>query len=433
MSFIKIGYFRVVYNDRENYLSYEEFRSFDEDTRAHLCESVRSGDATLFCACKAENINPLTITSLGFVRVANNGRQEDHAESCPKSASYAGWAASAKKGVSQLAAMTADGEGRLCFNFSLPPLYPSKSSAASSSPGTGLGIPREKKIPLLDLVTCVNKIAWLHQTYSIKKKIAVARKEGRDPEWEYKDFKEFGRLFFATCKDIYIRISGQTVPLYSLCYRKNVFDSCQNSAIQFFIYVRILKIKPFNAGRKYQYVTVEIATPAGDTRAAVRILTNDFVSLFGQENCENFVDECGGIPVLAGFVRKVSYLQEDGRYDSWMTLVRGVVIMVTENGLSYENENAGNLIRELCRQKVIFQRPYMPLENFGSEIPTVLIDRFRDKTLVLDCPSPDEADTHAGYGKGNEEFDIMIIRNRTDITAAMHQVLSPGKSKNIYT
>ena len=407
MGLIKIGCFRIVRGEEESYMSYDELLSWDEDARKRILDGVRRGDAAIYCACRADNVNSLTVTSLGYVRVASNGRQGEHADSCPKSASYAGWAASVKKGMTALEALSEDEGGRLCFNFSLPSIYPSKKST-SSSPGTGTGTPREKKIPLGELVTSVNRIAWLHQTYSIKKKIKDAKREGREPEWEYKNLEDFNRLFFGTANDVYVRVRGETVKLSSLCYRKSEFMKCADRERQFFIYAPVVRVKEFSTGRKYQYVTLAMPGTASETRATVRVATDDFPELFG--NVEEYLPE-GCARILAGFVRKVSFQREDGGQDDWITLVRGVVIKVTENGLFYENDEARDVIREMCRRKILFWRPYVPLENFGNEVPTILIDRFKAKTLVVDCPPSSLADAHAAYAGNNEEFDIIVARD----------------------
>ena len=424
MGLVKIGCFRIVRGDEESYMSYDEFLSYDEDARKRILDGVRRGEASLFCACRSGNVNSLTVTSLGHVRVASNGRQGEHADSCPKSASYAGWAASVKKGMTSLEALSEDEGGRLCFNFSLPSIYPAKSSA-SSSPGTGTGVPREKKIPLGDLVTTVNRIAWLHQTYSIKKKIKEARRDGREPDWEYKNLDEFNRLFFGTCNDVYVRVRGETVKLSSLCYRKSEFLACENRERQFFVYAPIVKVKEFSTGRKYQYVTLAMPGTQSDSRATVRIATDDYPSLFGEG--EYVPDGCARI--LAGFVRKVSYEREDGGHDDWITLVRGIVIKVTENGLYYENDEARDVIRELCGRRILFWRPYVPLENFGSEIPTILIDRFKAKTLAVDCPPAALADAHAAYAGNNEEFEVIIAREGDAAGAVVDAVVAKCRKK----
>lgn len=418
MGFIKIGSFRIVSQRSESYMTYDEFRGMDEEGRLRLKEKADSGQVELFCACRAGNENPLMITSLGVIRVSANCRQQDHAESCPKSEGYAGWAAQARKGIAPLGTAPDGDGGRLCFNFSLPPIFPSRSSSSSSSSGTGTGKPREKKVALLELVTSVNRIAWLNQTYSVKKKISQARKEGRKSDWEYKSLDEFNRLFFGTCNDVFVRVSGQTVPLYSLCYRADRYAECQSPSVQFFIYAVVEKVSPFKSSRKYQYVTVRMRNTDGGEKTVIRILTEDFEELFGKGD--------GGIRVLSGFIRKISYSREDGGSDDWATLVRGVVIHVTANGLWYENDTAGAVLEELTRRKVVFWRPWLPLENFGTETPTVQIGRWRDKDLLIDCPDPAIADAHARYGRENEEYEVRIIREGEDVAAALSAILPAG-------
>ena len=44
-------------------------------------------------------------------------------------------------------------------------------------------------------------------------------------------------------------------------------------------------------------------------------------------------------------------------------------------------------------------------------MPTILIDRFKAKTLVVDCPPSSLADAHAAYAGNNEEFDIIVARD----------------------
>lgn len=417
MGLVKIGYFRISGKDGERYVSFDEFKTWDSESRLFLREKEHNGTVKLFCACQSENTSELHITSTGVLRVAQNGQQAHHLDSCPKSESYAGYIASVKKGVISTGM---DGDNTLLFNISLPTLVKSKARSSSSSEGTSTGATREKKTDLISLIYSINRYAWKIQNFSIKKKIREAKKEGVEPSWEYKNLEEFNRLFFGCCNDIFVKVrDAGVVPFISLCYRKELYEQCMDSSYQFFFYARVLRLSEYKACRKYQYVTVDMPSPTSATKSVIRIETGEYLKLFG--DVEELNDNAP--LMLGGYIRKNIYPKDDGTLDVWMTLTRGVVVPVNEYGLIVEKEAIRDAAEILIRRKVLFNRPFVGLENYGNEVPAVVIEQYNGKDILIDCGvSSSEYETRHTYTEDNEEFDCHLIKLDENTKEKVHQI-----------
>jgi len=418
MGFIKVGYFRIVKNDgSERYMSFDEFRLMEMETKMIMRERALNGSVRLFCACQQKNISELHITSQGVLRVAENGQQAEHMESCPKSESYAGYIAQTKKGVLPAGLS----EDSLLFSISLPSFSKSVSSSSGGS-GNGAGRPREKKTDLYDLVTSVNRYAWLMQTYSIRKRISEMKKEGKEPLWSYKDLEQFNRLFFGVANDIYVKVNREVAPLYELCYKKDLFTQCLDTQRQFFIYAEVIRVGEFKQSRRYQYVTVKMPSEQSSSKSVIRVETEDYISMF------NGVNELTDKHImLAGYIRKAMYQKPDGSYDVWMTLTRGIVCEVTEHGLIVENESVKCAAQLLADKRILFYRPYLAVENYGNEVPAIIIERYNQKNVLIDFPESADFAIKDTYGKGNEEYDCYIYPVNTPVKNEIERLIADLK------
>lgn len=402
---IKTGYFRVcdAMNSDERYISYTEYQSWADEAKSMFKSQVDMGKYKLYCACCREDILELIITSNHVLRVASNGNQEKHMDSCPKSISYAGWNEQSQNGI------RAYEDSQILFNISLPAVNKAQSSASSSSSsGSGTGVPREKKTQLLDMVTTLNKIAWEKQTFSKKKEIREANMADVPQSWEYKTLDEFNRLFFGICNEVYCKCQGNVIPLINLCYRKDAFYSCNDWRRQWFIYAVIEKISPIKPSRKYQYVTVRMPSDKSASKAVIRVETKDFNELFG-ETWASY--EQGACHILSGYVSRRVFKAEDGTVNEWINLIKGIVIRVNTYGLYVEDDKVAAVADILCKNHVIFKRPYLPLENYGSLIPSFEIERLHGKNLIIDCPDDSECETRRGFAADNDEYECICFES----------------------
>lgn len=402
---IKIGYFRKVDSSGlVSYISLKEFYSlWDDESKAWLKKNNEMGQCRLFCACCQDDILELSVTANYVVRVKSNHQQAEHAASCPKSTLYNHWNDTSQNGIK------ATEDEQLVFNIALPSVMKSTSSSSSSSSSSSNGDGSNKRTNILDIVVSLNKMAWELQSYSIKKKIREARKEGAAPSWEYKDIDAFNRLIFGISNRVYARVRGEIIPFIHLAYRKDLFYECDDWRRQWFIYAVIDKISEVKPQRKYQYVTVRMPSLQSKNKAVIRVETELYYKIFN--GYEEQVD--GTSRILSGYICRKSFDNTDGTVSEWMNLLKGVVVYVNRFGLYCENTSIAEVSNYMCDRRLIYKRPYLPLENYGSEIPTFMIECFNKKDIIIDLPPTDALYSKRQlYVKDNPEFDIHLITSQ---------------------
>ena len=172
------------------------------------------------------------------------------------------------------------------------------------------------------------------------------------------------------------------------------------------MYAVIEKIGQIKKERKYQYVTVRMPSNVSANKAVIRIETEMFEKVFDGYD----VELNGTHRVLAGYICRKSFNNDDGSVSEWMHFLKGIVIRVSNNGLYCENEVVSKVANYLCENHVVFTRPYFPLENYGSEIPTFLVGRYNKKDLILDVPATEKIMVKREvYSEDNSEYDIIML------------------------
>lgn len=401
---VKVGYFRKVAKVGEDYktsyISYKEFYSlFGEEAKEDLRRSVEMQQCKLFCACCRENNLELSITSNYVVRVKENKQQDEHLDSCPKSKLYEHWNDLAQNGVK----VTED--ERLVFNISLPNVVKSASSSSSSSSSSSVSDGANKRTNIFECVSALNKLAWERQTYSVKKKIHLANVDGEPQTWEYKNIDDFNKLIFGVSNDVFVRVRGEVLPFINLCYRKDLYYASDDWRRQWFFYAVVEKITPVKQERKYQYVTVRMSSDKGP-KSVIRIETDIFNKIFA----DYMEDRDGTHRILTGYICRKSFRNDDGTCSEWMHFLKGCVVLVSRNGLICESELEATIANYMCENHIVFKKPQFPIENYGGDIPTFMIDRYNRKTLILDIPMTDKILAKRQlYKTDNEEFDIEFL------------------------
>ena len=398
---IKIGYFRKVTNDfKTSYISYKEFYSlYSDGAKEDLRRAVEMQQCKLFCACCRENNLELGVTSNHIIRVKENKQQSEHMDSCPKSKLYERWNDLAENGIK------ATEDERLVFNITLPGVLKSASSSSSSSSSSAPSDNSNKRTNIYECVAALNRLAWEKQTYSVKKKIHMANVAGEPQTWEYKDIDAFNRLIFGVSNDVFVRVRGEVIPFINLCYRKDKYFESNDWQRQWFVYAVVEKISPVKQERKYQYVTVRMPSDKGN-KSVIRIETDTFNKIFA-----DYMEEKKGTHrVLTGYICRKSFKNNDDTYTEWMHFLKGCVITVSENGLICESLLEAEIANYMCENHIVFKKPQFPLENYGGELPSFLIDRYNHKTLILDIPATDKLlAKRQAYATDNEEFDIEFL------------------------
>lgn len=411
----KIGYFSVIRQDgSRSYLSYAEFY----DKGPEFAQFLRGSGYRLCCACVDDYVElALNITKNGVIRVADNGRQDEHAEGCPKSVHYKKWLLEHANGV-----VTND-TNQLCFKISIPSGEKSESTSEGSS-SSAKTAPENKRAGILDMIGRVNCLAWQKQTYSIKKQIAEANRAGEKPTWKYKSLEDFNRLFFGVSNEVNLIWRQETFTLYDIAYRRDAFYQADYQK-KFFIYALLEKISPYKEDRKYQYLTVHMPSEKSANKAVVRVLTEDFGRLLKDYN-DSF--EAGTLDdhnlILTGYVRHDSFKTEDG-IQNWITLIKGVFLEVSENGLYCAHPAEREIMDALCERRILFKKPVLPLPGYGGNIPTILIEQKGDKKdIIIDiCKSSQEYAKKALLLDGSQ-YLVSLYRKDADPEDILIDLLS---------
>lgn len=402
---IKVGCFRITYQDgRENYIPYNEFYDRDEIYRQQLKASAERGEVTLTCACRECTDLELMITKNNVIRVKANKNQAQHKESCPKSEAYTQWASTHKDGL-----MNIGEDGRPCFNITVPSGIKSEgNSGGGSSSSSGSGV--RQRANIMDLVTSVCNYAWLKQTYSIKKKIKTARSQGLKPDWQYKDFEEFTRLFFGVTADIDVYWQKTLMPLKNICYRADTFYQ-SDYKLRYLIYAKIEKLSEYKGERKYQYITLRMRSDKSPNKATVRILTEDF-NKDTYDALNGLISE-GRIIMFAGYAKHDSFKGEDGQLSHWITMINYTFLEAAENGLLLRHEYEKPLVDELCKRRILFKKSLLPLENYGGYLPTAIIEQQKGKDIIIDvCFSGQEYTKRQQYQLNNPEYEVLLYKKK---------------------
>ena len=411
MENIKIGYFRKVYHDGSwDLTSYLEYNNKSDDEKDHLREETESGRVRLYCACSAENDLELMITKNRVIRVKNNGKQDLHKNSCPKSEKYASYIVENETGIRI-------DDNNLCFNVAIPSGNTSGGTTTTST--TSEPDPSKKRAALLLMVSTINNYAWEKQTFSIKKQIAEANKQNMAPSWEYKDTYHFNRLFFGVTNEIAIQNGKKRFMLHEICYRSDIFFQAPYTS-RFFIYAIIDRVSPVEKSKKYQYITLKMASQFSPQRATVRVLTEQYLKM--TEDFDEKTDLRGMI--LSGYVRHDNPFPGQQKPGDWITLLKGCIFRTSSNGLYAESEYVSYLIDALAGEHILFKRPYHALEYYGSLIPTILVERLRGKDIIIDvCNSTrDYKNKKTNLVENNPEFEVILATEETPITQIIDEL-----------
>jgi len=248
------------------------------------------------------------------------------------------------------------------------------------------------------MIATLNAIAWEKQTYSKKKEIALENKEGRPHTWTYKNRADFIRLIFGVSNDILVKNGKNIFSFYELCYRKDIYYSCDDYKRRFFIYAQVSKISEFKEDRKYQYVTLEMPSDKSN-KTTVRIKTEVYLDMIENIDVENITDY-----ILAGYVHRNLFENSD-----WMTFIKGSFCLVSNNGLYSENDYVASVFDYFSEMQVIFKRCYQPVSCYGECIPTMIVENIRGKSVLIDFVGTKQMRSkRSAFVKNNPEYNIII-------------------------
>ena len=114
----KVGYVRICPKNGTGEFLMPLKELYADKEYLETLRKKQGADVDLFCGCVEDHSLPLFITKTGVIRVAHNGQQMLHQESCPKSAYYERYLKKALSGV------TVENEsGEKVFHLFLPSAY----------------------------------------------------------------------------------------------------------------------------------------------------------------------------------------------------------------------------------------------------------------------------------------------------------------------
>lgn len=409
----KTGYVRIVSDIADEYISYKELSFYSETAMGRLRERLNRGEKRMYCACCEFDELELQVTANNVVRVKNNGQQDRHMESCPKSIRYGAWVSENVRGAGYI-----DDAGHVLFQITLPG---TGEASGSSTVGSGAVSKGGSRIRLLDMVKTINEMAWEKQTYSRKKEIALARKEGRVPNLRYKSLREFSQLIYGISHEIYVQYGANIVPFHTLYYQAGSFWSCTDYKKRFFVYAEIARFNTYRAEWKYQYITLWLPGKDGKKQTTFRVRTDVYDKMIG-----NVDKNSSKRMILAGYANHSAYGDNKEGCHEWANLLKGVVFYVSEKGLYAETEYVAGLIDSLCDSDLIFKRPYIPLENYYNYTPTLLIEVLQGKNILIDVvePAGRKLKEHYRWAEENPEYSCIVFRNGEDTGDIVSRVQS---------
>lgn len=413
----KIGYFKATCQGKETYLRYDEFYDMSQQTKEYYKNMYESGNLRLTCACKEGDSLELSITKNHVIRVKNNRQQDKHEDSCPKSERYEYWLSKHQDG-----AFTME-DGTLCFNISVPSGYKSESSGSGSSTSE----PRDgakQRANIETLTKYINFFAWQKQTYSIKKQISQAKKQGEKPVWSYKSEADFIKLFYGVSNEVFVYREQKVTPFSKLCFKSSSFFEADYKS-KFFLYAKVNSLGEFKEDRKYQYIS--IAAPYNmEKKLTVRIPTEDYEKMMESleyregENC-----------YLAGYVRHDSFEGTEKKTD-WITLVKGIFFCTNKHGMFLLNRRTSErqLLDLLCDRKILFYRPPLPLEHYDGNIPTLIIEQLQGKDILIDiCATSQEYAKKEKLITEDSTYDIMLYKKNTPAEEILEELFNKFKTR----
>lgn len=414
----KIGYFRISMAEKTSYIKYDEFYDLSEQTKEWYRQQYESGKIHISCACKEEATLDLMITKNYVIRVKNNRQQDKHEDSCPKSERYEYWLSKHQDG-----AFIMD-DGTLCFNISIPSGYKSESSSSGSSesqPSDGA----KQRANIETLTKYINFFAWQKQTYSIKKQIAQAKKQGEKPTWSYKSEADFIKLFYGVSNEVFVYREQKIIPFAKLCFKSSSFYEADYKS-KFFLYAKVMSLGEFKEERKYQYTS--IAAPYNmEKKLTVRIPTEDYEKMTEELNYQE-----GENCYLAGYVRHDSFEGTSQKTD-WITLVKGIFFFTSKNGLFLLNRKTSEreLLDLLCSKRILFYRPTLPLESYGGNIPTLIIEQLHGRDILIDIAATgQERAKREKLVEQNKEYQTMLYTRKTPAEEIIEKLFENFKSRN---
>lgn len=400
---IKTGYFRYVNNGSTGYVSYNDFNNWTDGIRRTWKENHDKGNVKLYCACCQDNTLRLTITADYKIRVANNKLQEQHKPSCPKSIQYITYSNTvAKNGI----LMNEDGAAVL--NIALPSIYTKEKEEQAEEEDVLEDIDHQKLMEELlkeddkvkkeksdkesyhrtnisQTVMFLNKLAFEKQTFSIKKAIREAR-ENKLPKANisYKNFNEFTKLIFGVSNDVQVNCKYGLITFSQLLYQKDKYYAREDGTRHWFIYAKILGYSEYKEERKYQYMKLLLPSLTSKV-TTVRIPTSQFDKIKELYDTYKELDDCN--PVLVGYVVRRRYKPFSGQESDWMQLLKGEVVLTSKSGLYAATDRSLQAINYLTDKRLLFLTPYVCPEGYLQTPPAILIQRYKEKDLLIDFPA----------------------------------------------
>ena len=410
----KIGAFRITGKWNMTY-TYEEAYARGAEFLEALYRMAQKGDVSLFCACHEQNDLPLMITKSNVIRVASNNQQELHMDCCPKSTHYTTWVAENE----QSQGVVINEDMRITFHIAIPSGVKSTGgSSSSASSGESNPDPFRKRTAIYDMCRIVNCLAFQKQGYSIKKQIGIARKEGRVPDWRYKNKQDFNRLWYGVSNDVDIKHRDEVEPLHNILYHANAFFKADFKE-KFFVYAEVDKLHEYKEGRKYQYITLKMPSNVSATKAVVRFASDEYESL---------KDELDGAEegitfMLCGYVRHDTYRPDNEPEKQYITLLKYAVLPISDlYGVYLRHPLEAPLLHKLMENQVLFYRPWNAVSEYGDNIPSIIIQKKNGKDLLVDiCKSDGEYEKRRNLSVA--DYETLILNTNYNVEDAFAEVM----------
>ena len=127
--------------------------------------------------------------------------------------------------------------------------------------------------------------------------------------------------------------------------------------------------------------------------------------------------------MIAGYLSHSVYETLDTKRD-YATLQKAIFFYVNNNGIITETETELELLNALCKKSIKFTRPYIPLEGYNNEIPSVLIENPNSKDKIIDVIEPGNTKNIS-----TSEYDVCYINKGEEIPEIRDMLENPHHNK----
>ena len=84
----------------------------------------------------------------------------------------------------------------------------------------------------------------------------------------------------------------------------------------------------------------------------------------------------------------------------------------------------------MCKRHILFHKPVFPLESYGNQIPTLIIERKGEKDLLVDIAKNQTDYDEKMQIEEREEYEHLIFEKSTESKDILEQIFQKFKKRD---